>query len=148
MWSRKALGAGAVVLVASGGMAACGVATGTQATPLRDDDGQCSLTRVAVYGDDFQTACWDDKSAFPAERVAEALSESGAVSDGVVAYADAQAMPDFAIFSRDGRPCLDAVAVPSGYEKFDGRRAQRAADSLAAWDDLPEENRCNGGDAS
>ena len=144
----RTLGAVAGVVGVSGGLGACGVATGTQATPLSDDAGDCALTRVIVYGDDFQTACWDDKSSFPAERVAEALSESGAVSAGAVAYADAQAMPGFAIFSRDGEPCLDAVAVPSGNKKADGRRAQRAASDLAAWDDLPEENRCNGSDAA
>lgn len=148
MWACKSAGAAAAVVAVSGGMAACGVATGSQAATLSEDSGECTHTRVIVYGDDFHTACWDDGTSFPAERVAEALSESGAVNDGVVAYADAQAMPDFAIFSRDGEPCLDAVAVPSGNEKSAGRRAQRAAEALGSWDNLPEENRCNGGDSA
>lgn len=143
MW-RRTTAAMAGVVVLSGGMASCGVATGSQAV-LSDDAGECSRTRVIVHGDDFHTACWEDDT-FPAQRVAEAIVASGAMDDGVISYADAQSMPDFATFSSDGQPCLDAVWVPSGYEKFDGRRAQRAADSLAAWDDLPEENRC-GGDA-
>ena len=146
MWSRRTAGAAVAVAAVSGGLGACGVATGTQAV-LSDDTGTCSRTRVIVHGTDFHTACWEDDD-FPAQRVAEAIVSSGAMDDGVISYADGQSMPDFAIFSRDGQPCLDVVAVPSGYEKFDGRRAQRAADSLAAWDDLPEENRCNGGDAA
>ena len=145
MWRRTA--ATAVVVVVSGGMAACGVATGTQAV-LSDDGGKCSLTRVVVNGDDFHTACWDDKASFPAERVAEAISESGAVSDGVVAYADAQELPDHAVFSSAGNPCLDVVAVWPGDNSREGESARRAADALAGWDDLPEKNRCNGGDAS
>ena len=146
MWARRTAGAAVAVAAVSGGLGACGVATGTQAV-LSDDTGTCSRTRVIVHGANFHTACWEDDD-FPAQRVAEALSESGAVNDGVVAYADAQAMPDFAIFSRDGEPCLDAVAVPSGNEKSAGRRAQRAAEALGSWDNLPEENRCNGGDSA
>ena len=143
---RKTAGAAAIVVAVSGGVAACGVATGTQATPLSDDAGKCALTRVVVHGDDFQTACWDDKSAFPAERVAEAISASGAVSDGAVAYADAQELPEHAVFSSAGVPCLDVVAVPPSDKSREGQAAQRAASDLAAWDELPEKNRC-GGDA-
>lgn len=144
MWARKSAGAAAAVVAVSGGMAACGVATGSQAATLSEDSGECTHTRVIVYGDDFHTACWDDGTSFPAERVAEALSESGAVSDGVVSYADAQELPDHAVFSSAGIPCLDVVAVPPSDERHEGPAAQRAADALAAWDDLPEENRCGG----
>lgn len=148
MRSPRTLGVVAGVVVMSGGMAACGVATGTQATPLSDDTGECALTRVIVYDEELQTACWDDKGSFPAERVAESLSASGAVSAGAVAYADAQELPDHAVFSSAGNPCLDVVAVPPNDESRERQAAQRAADALAAWGDLPEENRCNGGDAS
>ncbi|MDV2419384.1 hypothetical protein RAE03_06265 [Corynebacterium tuberculostearicum] len=146
MWSRKTAGAAAAMVAVSGGMAACGVATGTQAV-LSDDTGECSRTRVIVHGTDFHTACWEDDD-FPAQRVAEAIVASGAMDDGVISYADAQAMPDFAVFSSAGNPCLDVVAVPPNGENREGNAAQRAAEALGSWDDLPEKNRCAGGDAA
>ena len=138
------LGVGLVAVVGAG--AGIAVASGASEPVLSEDRGECSQTRVRVYGEQFSTACWEDAKTFPAQAVSAALVDSGALAAGAVAYADAQKMPEYAVFSPEGTPCLDAVAASAGARgRWEGRAAQRAADALAAWDGLPAENRCGGG---
>lgn len=149
--SRRAVGAslGVGLVVAVGvGVAGIAVASGASEQVLSEDRGECAQTRVRVYGEQFSTACWEDAKAFPSQAVSAAIVDSGALDASVVAYADAQKLPAYAVFSPEGTPCLDVVAVPPGArDRWEGRAAERAADALAAWDGLPDENRCNGGDA-
>lgn len=148
MSRRTTVGLG-VGLVAVVGAGAAGLAVADSASEqvLSEDRGECSQTRVRVYSDEFSTACWEDEKTFPSQAVSAAIVDSGALDAGAVAYADAQKLPAYAMFSSEGTPCLDAVAVPPGArDRWEGRAAERAADALAAWDGLPAENRC--GDAA
>ena len=147
--SRRNVVAGlGVGLVAAVGAGAAGIAVASSASEqvLSEDRGACAQTRVRVFSEEFSTACWEDAKAFPSQAVSAAIIDSGALDAGAVAYADAQKMPDYAVFSPEGTPCLDVVAVSAGArDRWEGRAAQRAADALAAWDGLPAENRCGGG---
>ena len=148
MSRRKGAAGLGVGLVAVVGAGAAGLAVASSASEpvLSEDRGECAQTRVRVYSDEFSTACWEDTKRFPSQAVSAAIVDSGALDAGAVAYADAQKMPDYAVFSPEGTPCLDAVAVSAGArDRWEGRAAERAADSLAAWDGLPAENRCGGG---
>lgn len=139
------LGVGLVAAVGAG-VAGIAVASGASEQVLSEDRGACAQTRVRVYSDEFSTACWEDTEQFPSQAVSAALVASGALDAGVVAYADAQKLPAYAVFSPEGTPCLDAVSVSAGArDRWEGRAAERAADALAAWDGLPDENRCGGG---
>lgn len=147
--SRRAVGAslGVGLVVAVGvGVAGIAVASGASEQVLSEDRGACAQTRVRVFSEEFSTACWEDAKTFPSQAVSAAIIDSGALDAGAVAYADAQKMPDYAVFSPEGTPCLDVVAVSAGArDRWEGRAAQRAADALAAWDGLPAENRCGDG---
>lgn len=148
MSCRKVVAGLGVGLVAVVGAGATGLAVASSASEqvLSEDRGACAQTRVRVFSEEFSTACWEDTGRFPSQAVSAALVDSGALDAGAVVYADAQKMPEYALFSPEGTPCLDAVTVPAGArDRWEGRAAQRAADALAAWDGLPDENRCGGG---